>query len=120
MEAIAKYTNCAGAPRKMRLVADLVRGKDVKKALDILKFTRREGARHLEKVLTSAIANWTVKTAAEPDKYELYVSEVRIDAGMVLKRVQPAPQGRAHRIRKRYNHIHVAVNNRLPLENAGE
>jgi large subunit ribosomal protein L22 len=120
MEAVAKFKNCPVAPRKMRMVADVIRGMDVEKALNTLKYTRKEGALWLDKVLTSAVANWSVKAESEPDEHELFIKEVRIDQGVTLKRFRPAPHGRAHRIRKRTNHIVVIVENRVALatENA--
>lgn len=110
MESKAIFRNCPVAPRKMRLVADNVRGKDVVQALNILQFTRKEGAFWIKKTLTSAIANWAVlHEDQDPDAAGLYVKEIRIDAGLTLKRIQPAPQGRAHPIRKHTNHIYITV-----------
>lgn len=116
MEALAKFKNCPVAPRKVRLVADNVRGKAVDKAFDILKFTRKEGAYWIEKTLNSAVANWTQKANVSPDEFGLVVKEIRIDAGMTLKRFQPAPHGRAHRVRKRHNHIVIIVENTTPVQ----
>lgn len=112
MEAVARYTNCPIPPRKMRLVADNIRGVDVTKAFGILKFSQKLGAYWLSKVLTSAMANWADKHGQDPDSANLFIKEIRIDGGMVLKRFQPAPQGRAHRIRKRHNHITIIVADR--------
>ena len=109
MEAVAKFRNCPVAPRKMRLVADTIRGKHVGEALNILKFTRKEGAYWIDKTLTSAIANWVQLHEGDPDNSDLRISEIRIDPGPMLKRIQPAPQGRAHRVRKRMNHITIKV-----------
>ncbi len=106
------------SPRKMRLVIDNIRGKDVEQALNILRFTKREAAYWLEKVLTSAIANWAVKNELELEdaaEYGLFVKTAFSDGGPVLKRFQPAPQGRAHRILKRTNHITIVVENRKPV-----
>ncbi len=108
--AFAKLNNCPTSPRKMRLVADLVRGQQVDKALAILKFNQKEAAVRLEKLLLSAIHNWRAKNEnANEEEAGLYVQEIRVDGGSILKRLRPAPQGRAHRIRKRSNHVTVVV-----------
>lgn len=108
--AFAKLNNCPTSPRKMRLVADLVRGQKVEKALNILRFSSKEASRKLEKLLLSAIANWQAKNSeADLEAAELFVQEIRVDGGMMLKRLRPAPQGRAHRIRKRSNHVTVVL-----------
>ena len=108
--AIAKLNNCPTSPRKMRLVADLVRGKDVEQALNILKFNSKEASKRLEKLLLSAIANWQAKNEdASVEDADLFVQEIRVDGGSMLKRLRPAPQGRAHRIRKRSNHVTMVV-----------
>ena len=108
--AIAKLNNCPTSPRKMRLVADLVRGKQVEMALAILRFNPKEASRKLEKLLLSAIANWEAKNEeANLEEAELYIKEIRVDCGTMLKRLRPAPQGRAHRIRKRSNHVTMIV-----------
>ncbi|MCF4102270.1 50S ribosomal protein L22 [Gillisia sp. M10.2A] len=113
--AFAKLNNCPTSPRKMRLVADLVRGVRVEKALQILKFSSKDASRKLEKLLLSAIANWQAKNEdASIEDAELFVKEIRVDGGSMLKRLRPAPQGRAHRIRKRSNHVTLvlgAINN---------
>jgi large subunit ribosomal protein L22 len=106
----AKLNNCPTSPRKMRLVADLVRGEDVEKALAILKFNSKEASRRLEKLLLSAIANWQAKNEdSDVENAELFVKEIRVDGGRMLKRLRPAPQGRAHRIRKRSNHVTLVL-----------
>ncbi|WP_417443663.1 50S ribosomal protein L22 [Joostella sp.] len=108
--AFAKLNNCPTSPRKMRLVADLVRGEKVEKALAILKFNQKEASRRLEKLLVSAIANWQSKNEeASLEEADLFVQEIRVDSGSMLKRLRPAPQGRAHRIRKRSNHVTIVV-----------
>jgi large subunit ribosomal protein L22 len=108
--AFAKLNNCPTSPRKMRLVADLVRGEKVEKALNILKFNQKEASGKLEKLLLSAIANWQSKNEeASIEDAELVVTEIRVDGGAMLKRLRPAPQGRAHRIRKRSNHVTIVV-----------
>lgn len=108
--AFAKLNNCPTSPRKMRLVADLVRGQKVENALNILKFNTKEASGRLEKLLLSAIANWQAKNAeASIEEAELFVKEIRVDGGAMLKRLRPAPQGRAHRIRKRSNHVTIVL-----------
>jgi len=108
--AFAKLNNCPTSPRKMRLVADLVRGERVEKALNILKFSQKEASGRLETLLLSAIANWQAKNEdASLEDAELIVKEIRVDGGSMLKRLRPAPQGRAHRIRKRSNHVTIVV-----------
>ena len=108
--AFAKLNNCPTSPRKMRLVADLVRGEKVEKALHILKFSQKEASNRLDKLLLSAISNWQAKNEeADVEQAELFVKEIRVDGGSMLKRLRPAPQGRAHRIRKRSNHVTIVV-----------
>ena len=104
--AFAKLNNCPTSPRKMRLVADTVRGKKVDTALTILKFSQKEASNKLEKLLMSAISNWQAKNEdADVEQANLFVKEIRVDSAGMLKRLRPAPQGRAHRIRKRSNHV---------------
>ena len=106
----AKLNNCPTSPRKMRLVADLVRGQKVEKALQILKFSNKEASRRVEKLVLSAISNWQEKNEdASIEDADLVVKEIRVDGGSMLKRLRPAPQGRAHRIRKRSNHVTVVL-----------
>jgi large subunit ribosomal protein L22 len=113
----AKLNNCPTSPRKMRLVADLVRGEDVEKALAILRFNTKEASRRLEKLLLSAIANWQAKNEdADIEEADLFVKEIRVDGGRMLKRLRPAPQGRAHRIRKRSNHVTLVLGSRNNAE----
>ena len=108
--AFAKLNNCPTSPRKMRLVADLVRGQQVDKALAILKFNQKEAAARLEKLLLSAIANWQAENEdANLEEAGVFIKEIRVDGGAILKRLRPAPQGRAHRIRKRSNHITLVL-----------
>jgi large subunit ribosomal protein L22 len=110
MEAVAKLKNCPIAPRKMRMVADLIRGERVDRALGLLKFEPKIGSVYIEKTLLSAISNWQSKNEDENvDGAELYVKTIFVDQGRTLKRLRPAPQGRAHRIRKRSNHITLIV-----------
>ena len=118
MEAVAKLKNCPMSPRKMRLVVNNIRGKNVDEALSILKFTKRESAIWLEKLLLSAIANWEDKLGHSESAadYDLYVKTAFVDGGSFLKRIRPAPQGRAHRIRKRTNHVTIVVENRVAVD----
>ena len=106
MEAVAKLRNCPMSARKMRQVVDTIRGKKVDEALNVLKYTKRESAEWLEKLLVSAVANWENKNGmvASADDYKLYVKVAYVDQGTSLKRFRPAPHGRAHRIRKHSNH----------------
>ena len=115
--AFAKLNNCPTSPRKMRLVADLVRGVEVNKALQILKFNTKEASARLEKLLLSAVANWQIKNEdARMEDSGLIVKEIQVDSARVLKRLRPAPQGRAHRIRKRSNHVTVVVGSKSEKE----
>ena len=108
--AFAKLNNCPTSPRKMRLVADLVRGISVEKALAILKFNQKEAATSLHKLLLAAIENWKVKNeGADIEAAQVFIKEIRVDGGAMLKRLRPAPQGRAHRIRKRSNHVTIVL-----------
>lgn len=108
--AFAKLNNCPTSPRKMRIVADLVRGKKVELALNILRFNSKEASGRIEKLLLSAIANWQAKNSEEVlEEAGLIVKEIRVDGGAMLKRLRPAPQGRAHRIRKRSNHVTIVL-----------
>jgi len=111
--AFAKLNNCPTSPRKMRLIADLIRGLDADKALAELKLNPKEASGRMEKLLLSALANWETKNEGQRmDEANLYVSEIKVDSARMLKRVQPAPQGRAHRIRKRSNHVTLVVDSR--------
>ena len=113
MEAVAKLNNCPTSPRKMRLVVDMVRGMDVEKALNALRFTPKEASIRVEKLLLSAIANWEQKNAGERvEDNDLYIKLASVDGGRSLKRFRPAPHGRAHRIRKRSNHVTIVVDSR--------
>jgi large subunit ribosomal protein L22 len=106
----AVLRNCPTSPRKMRLMADLVRGNGVKRALDVLKFSPKEASGRLEKLLRSAISNWQNKNeGVRMEDANLYIKEVFVDSARVLKRLRPAPQGRAHRIRKRSNHVTIIL-----------
>ncbi|MGK0387884.1 MAG: large subunit ribosomal protein L22 [Maribacter sp.] len=117
MEAVAKLRNCSMSARKMRLVVDLIRGKGVDDALNILKFTKKEAAVPLEKLLLSAISNWENKSDdLDADEYDLVVKEIFADQGTMLKRFRPAPHGRAHRIRKHTCHVTLVVENQIELD----
>ena len=108
--AIAQLKRSPISPRKMRLAADLIRGVEVNKALNILQFSSKDAAKSLEKLLRSAIANWEQKNEeADITEENLIVSKIEVGGGAMLKRIQPAPQGRAHRIRKRSNHVTIIV-----------
>ncbi|MFT4683713.1 MAG: large subunit ribosomal protein L22 [Flavobacteriales bacterium] len=111
---VAKLTGCPTSPRKMRLVADLIRGVGVERALQILKFNAKEASINLEKLLLSAIANWQAKNEGSSiEDAELFVKEIFVDSAGMLKRLRPAPQGRAHRIRKRSNHVTLVLGNKI-------
>ncbi len=115
--AFAKLNNCPTSPRKMRLVADLVRGEGVEKALAILRFNQKEASKRLEKLLMSALANWQAKNEdADIESADLFVKEITVDSARMLKRLRPAPQGRAHRIRKRSNHVTLVLGARNNAE----
>lgn len=113
MEAVARLRNHPTSPRKMRLLADLIRGKEVENALNILKFSTKHPSVPLEKLLLSAVANWGIKNEGEDvSKSNLYVKTIFVDGGRSLKRMRPAPQGRAYRVRKRSNHVTLIVDSR--------
>ncbi|UEG52722.1 50S ribosomal protein L22 [Mucilaginibacter daejeonensis] len=114
--SVAKLQNCPTSPRKMRLVVDLIRGESVVKALSILKFTNKEAAIRVEKLLLSAINNWQAKNEGKSiDESALYVKEVSVGGGRQLKRLRPAPQGRGYRIRKRSNHVTLIVDSKTEI-----
>ena len=113
--AFAKLLNIPTSPRKMRLVADMIRGKEVFRALGILKFSNKEAAARVEKLLRSAVANWEEKNERKAESGELYVSTIYVNCAPMLKRLRPAPQGRGYRIRKRSNHVTIIVD---PIDNS--
>ncbi len=118
VDYFAMLRNVPTSPRKMRLVADMIRGKEVNLALDMLKFSSKEASRRVEKLLLSAIANWKEKNeGVRIEDANLYVKEIAVDSGRILKRLRPAPQGRAHRIRKRSNHVTLRVDSKVSNEN---
>jgi large subunit ribosomal protein L22 len=120
LQYLAVLKDCPTSPRKMRLVADMVRGMEVNRALDVLKFSTKEASRKVEKLLMSAIANWQAKNeGTRLEESNLYVKTIAVDSGRILKRLRPAPQGRAHRIRKRSNHVTLYVDSKnIETENA--
>jgi len=108
--ALAKLNDCPSSPRKMRLVADIIRGEAVDKALFILKYNKKQASTKLEKLLLSAISNWQAKNEGQDlEEANLIVSEVYVDSAASLKRLRPAPQGRGYRIRKRSNHVTIIL-----------
>ena len=116
----AVLRNCPTSPRKMRLVTDMIKGMEVNKALDVLKYSSKEASRSVEKLLLSAIANWQAKNeGVRIEESNLYVKEAFVNQGRTLKRLQTAPQGRAYRIRKRSNHVTLILDslNKEEIEN---
>ncbi len=108
--AFARLNDCPTSPRKMQLVADLIRGRQIEMALGILRFNSKEASKRLEKLVLSAVANWQAKNEdADVESANLYIKEITVDSGTMLKRLQTAPQGRAHRVRKRSNHVTVTL-----------
>ncbi|HET6227997.1 MAG TPA: 50S ribosomal protein L22 [Bacteroidia bacterium] len=117
----AVLRNCPTSPRKMRLLADLIRGKEVYTALNILKFNPKEASGRLEKLLASAISNFEAKTGQRPEDSNLVVKEIFVDSALQMKRLRTAPQGRANRIRKRSNHVTIVVDSKVvAVENKQE
>ncbi|MEN6455618.1 MAG: 50S ribosomal protein L22 [Prolixibacteraceae bacterium] len=109
----AVLKECPTSPRKMRLVADMVRGMEVNRALDVLKFSAKEASGRVEKLLMSAVANWQAKNeGVRLEESNLYVKTIAVDSGRILKRLRPAPQGRAHRVRKRSNHVTLCIDSK--------
>ena len=113
----AKLNNVPTSPRKMRLVADMIRGMEVNKALSVLKFSNKEASAKMEKLLKSAIANWETKVEDKAENANLYVSAVYVDSATMLKRLRTAPQGRGYRIRKRSNHVTLDVDTKNTNDN---
>jgi large subunit ribosomal protein L22 len=108
----AVLRNCPSSPRKMRLVADLIRGESVNRALDILRYNAKDASKKLEKLVMSAVSNWQVKNeSVRLEDSNLIIKEIMVDQARMLKRIRPAPQGRAYRIRKRSNHVTVVLGN---------
>jgi large subunit ribosomal protein L22 len=116
--AVASLRNCPTSPRKMRLVTQMISGMEVNKALDVLKFSEKEASKRVEKLLLSAISNWQAKNeGVRIEESKLYVKEAFVDQARTLKRLRPAPQGRAHRIRKRSNHVTIILDSMAQVEN---
>ena len=113
----AKLNDVPTSPRKMRLVADMIRGMEVNKALSVLKFSSKEASGRLEKLLKSAIANWETKTEQKADNANLYISSICVDSATMMKRLRTAPQGRGYRIRKRSNHVTLYVDSKITNDN---
>ncbi|KAA6302251.1 MAG: 50S ribosomal protein L22 [Candidatus Ordinivivax streblomastigis] len=116
-EYFAKLNNVPTSPRKMRLVADMIRGMEVFKALGVLKFSNKEASARVEKLLKSAISNWEQKTGRQAENGELYVTSISVDSATMLKRMRPAPQGRGYRVRKRSNHVTLFVDTKNEIQN---
>ena len=113
----AKLKDCPSSPRKMRYVVDMVRGMEVNRALGVLRFSKKAAAQNVEKLLRSAIANWEIKNDRKVEGDELYISKIFVDAGVTMKRMRPAPQGRGYRIRKRSNHVTLFVDSKVNANN---
>ncbi len=113
--SFAKLRNVPSSPRKMRLVVDMIRGMEVFRALGVLKYSNKEAAAKVEKLLRSAIANWEQKNEKKAESGELYVTSVNVDCATMLKRMRPAPQGRGYRIRKRSNHVTLFVDTKTTV-----
>lgn len=119
--SVARLANCPTSPQKMRLVADMIRGKKVETALNSLRFSTKEAAGRLEKVLLSAISNWQMKNEGQRiEDHDLFVKDVFVDSGRQLKRLRTAPQGRGHRIKKRSNHITMILDSKSPVSAVAE
>ena len=114
--AIARLVNVPTSPRKMRVVADLIRGKEVMQALNILKYNAKAPSTRLEKLLQTAIVNWETKSGDKIDEGHVFVKTINVDSGRMLKRLRPAPQGRGYRVRKRSNHVTIILDK---IENRG-
>ncbi len=113
-ESFAKLVNCPTSPRKMRLVVDMIRGMNVEHALHVLKHSPQDASGRLHKLLLSALANWQAKNeGTRMEDTSLYIKEIGVDGARSLKRIRTAPQGRAHRIRKRSNHVTLVIDNRI-------
>jgi large subunit ribosomal protein L22 len=113
----AKLRNVPTSPRKMRLVADMIRGMEAFRALGVLKFSNKEASARVEKLLRSAIANWEEKNARKAENGELYITLISVDSATMLKRMRPAPQGRGYRVRKRSNHVTLFVDTKTETQN---
>jgi len=118
--SFAKLNNVPSSPRKMRLVVDMIRGMEVFRALGVLKYSNKEAAAKVEKLLRSAISNWEQKNERKADSGLLYVTSVNVDCSTTLKRMRPAPQGRGYRVRKRSNHVTLFVDTKAGVNNDTE
>ena len=118
--SFAKLNNVPSSPRKMRLVVDMIRGMEVFRALGVLKYSNKEAAAKVEKLLRSAIANWEAKNERKAESGELFVTSVSVDCSTTLKRMRPAPQGRGYRIRKRSNHVTLFVDTKAVVKSDTE
>ncbi len=116
----ARLQNVPSSPRKMRLVADMVRGMEVNRALGVLKFSSKEASARVEKLLRSAISNWEQKNERKAENGELFITKIYVDCGVTLKRMRPAPQGRGYRIRKRSNHVTLFVDTKNANDNLNQ
>ncbi len=117
MEAVAKLNKYPTSPRKMRLVVDNIRGLNVEKALNVLKFTNKHCARPLEKLVLSAVSNWEqINEGARIDESDLYIKQAFVDSGKIIRRIRPAPFGRAYRVRKRSNHVTIIIDSKQQAE----
>lgn len=117
MEAVAKLNRYPTSPRKMRLVIDNIRGLSIEKALNVLRFTNKHCARPLEKLVLSAVSNWEhINEGARVDGSELYIKQAFVDSGKIIRRIRPAPFGRAYRIRKRSNHVTIIIDSKQQVE----
>ena len=115
---VARLVDNPTSPRKTRIMANVIRGKNVDYAMNVLKFSRRESSEKLLKLLKSAVANWQVKNEGKRlEDADLYIKTIMVDGGRMLKRIRTAPQGRAARIRKRSNHVTVILDVKQPVEN---
>jgi large subunit ribosomal protein L22 len=117
--AIARLVNVPTSPRKMRIVADLIRGKEVMQAMNILRYNAKAPAERLEKLLQTAIANWEAKSGDKIDEGKVFVKTINVDSARMLKRLRPAPQGRGYRVRKRSNHVTIVLD-AMPASNTTE
>jgi len=118
--SFAKLNRIPSSPRKMRLVVDMIRGMEVFRALGVLKYSNKEAAAKVEKLLRSAIANWEQKNERKAESGTLYITAVKVDCSTTLKRMRPAPQGRGYRVRKRSNHVTLFVDTKAVVNNATE
>ena len=117
VQYFAKLRDVPTSPRKMRLVADMIRGMEAFRALGVLKYSNKDASAKVEKLLRSAIANWEEKNERKAENGELYVTSISVDSARMLKRMRPAPQGRGYRVRKRSNHVTLFVDTKTEKQN---